>query len=119
MEKKLIVDSLDNTSQIIADTSQISEDKDALISSTSAIASLPISNDKNLADKIVTLKFLNPTWIQLRDSKNNVISVNLSDIEISERRKKWKKPDLKINQGILYKYVKSVSNASRGCVTDE
>jgi dihydroxy-acid dehydratase len=53
------------------------------------------------------------------DSKNNVISVNLSDIEISERRKKWKKPDLKINQGILYKYVKSVSNASRGCVTDE
>ena len=73
LEKKLIVDVLDNTSQIIADSSQIIEDKDALISSMSAIASLPISNDKNLADKIVTLKFLNPTWIQLRDSKNNVI----------------------------------------------
>ena len=73
LEKKLIVDSLDNTSQIIADSSQIIEDKDALISSMSVIASLPISNDKNLADKIVTLKFLNPTWIQLRDSKNNVI----------------------------------------------
>lgn len=73
LEKKLIVDSLDNTSQIIADSSQIIEDKDALISSMSAIASLPISNDKNLADKIVTLKFLNPTWIQLRDSKNNII----------------------------------------------
>ena len=73
LEKKLIVDAMDNTSQIIADSSQIIEDKDALISSTSAIASLPISNDKNLADKIVTLKFLNPTWVQLRDSKNNVI----------------------------------------------
>ncbi len=73
LEKKLIVDALDNTSQIIADSSQIIEDKDALISSTSAIASLPISNDKNLADKIVTLKFLNTTWVQLRDSKNNVI----------------------------------------------
>ena len=73
LEKKLIVDSLDNTSQIIADSSQIIEDKDALISSMSAIASLPISNDKNLTDKIVTLKFLNPTWVQLRDSKNNVI----------------------------------------------
>lgn len=73
LEKKLIVDALDNTSQIIADSSQIIENKDALISSTSAIASLPISNDKNLADKIVTLKFLNPTWVQLRDSKNNVI----------------------------------------------
>ena len=73
LEKKLIVDTLDNISQIIAESSQIIEDKDALISSTSAIASLPISNDKNLADKIVTLKFLNPTWVQLRDSKNNVI----------------------------------------------
>ena len=73
LEKKLIVDALDNTSQIIADSSQIIEDKDALISSTSAIASLSISNDINLADKIVTLKFLNPTWVQLRDSKNNVI----------------------------------------------
>ena len=68
LEKKLIVDALDNTSQIIADSYQIIEDKDALISSMSAIASLPISNDKNLADKIVTLKFLNPTWVQLRDS---------------------------------------------------
>ena len=73
LEKKLIVDAMDNTSRIIADSSQIIENKDALISSTSAIASLPISNDKNLADKIVTLKFLNPTWVQLRDSKNNVI----------------------------------------------
>ena len=73
LEKKLIVDAMDNTSQIIADSSQIIENKDALISSTSAIASLPISNDKNLADKIVTLNFLNPTWVQLRDSKNNVI----------------------------------------------
>jgi cytoskeletal protein RodZ len=73
LEKKLIVDALDNTSQIIADSSQIIEDKDILISSTSAVASLPILNDKNLANKIVTLKFLNPTWVQLRDSKNNVI----------------------------------------------
>ena len=73
LEKKLIVDALDNTSQIIADSSQIIEDKDALIFSTSAIASLPVLNNKNLADKIVTLKFLNPTWVQLRDSKNNVI----------------------------------------------
>ena len=73
LEKKLIVDTLYNKSQIIADSSQIIEDKDALISSMSVIASLPISNDKNLADKIVTLKFLNPTWVQLRDSKNNVI----------------------------------------------
>jgi len=53
------------------------------------------------------------------DSENNVISVDLSDIEINERRGRWKKPELKIKKGILYKYIKSVSNASNGCVTDE
>jgi len=73
LQKEVIVNELDNASQIIADSSQIVEEKDTLVSSTSVIASLPISNKNNLNDKIVTLKFLNPTWIQLRDSKNNII----------------------------------------------
>ena len=53
------------------------------------------------------------------DSENNQIFVDLSDDEIKNRIKNWSKPDLKIKKGILYKYVKSVSNASSGCVTDE
>ena len=53
------------------------------------------------------------------DSENNQIFVDLSDDEIKIRIKNWSKPDLKIKKGILYKYVKSVSNASNGCVTDE
>jgi len=53
------------------------------------------------------------------DSENNQIFVDLSDYEIKNRIKNWSKPDLKIKKGILYKYVKSVSNASSGCVTDE
>ena len=53
------------------------------------------------------------------DSENNQIFVDLSDDEIKNRIKNWYKPDLKIKKGILYKYVKSVSNASNGCVTDE
>ena len=53
------------------------------------------------------------------DSENNQIFVDLSDDEIKNRIKIWSKPDLKIKKGILYKYVKSVSNASNGCVTDE
>ena len=52
------------------------------------------------------------------DSENNQIFVDLSDDEIKNRIKNWSKPDLKIKKGILYKYVKSVSNASNGCVTD-
>ena len=73
LEKQLIVNELDNTSQIMAVSPGIIEDQDSLISSTSVIASLPISNNINIDDKTVTLKFLNPTWIQLRDSKNNII----------------------------------------------
>ena len=53
------------------------------------------------------------------DSENNQIFVDLSDDEIKNRIKNWSKPDLKIKKGILYKYVKSVSNASNGCITDE
>ena len=53
------------------------------------------------------------------DSEKNKIFVDISDKEIMERKEKWKQPDLKIKKGILYKYIKSVSNASNGCVTDE
>ena len=53
------------------------------------------------------------------DSEKNKIFVDISDKEIMDRKEKWKQPDLKIKKGILYKYLKSVSNASNGCVTDE
>ena len=53
------------------------------------------------------------------DSEKNKIFVDISDEEIMKRKEKWKKPDLKIKKGILYKYINSVSNASNGCVTDE
>jgi len=45
--------------------------------------------------------------------------VDISENEITNRIKNWTQPDPKIDKGILYKYVKSVSNASSGCVTDE
>jgi len=73
LENKLSVNEIDDTSHIIADSSQIIEDKDTMLSSTSVIASLPITNEENQDDKTVTLRFLNPTWIQLRDSNDNII----------------------------------------------
>lgn len=30
----------------------------------------------------------------------------------------WKAPPLKATRGTLYKYIKNVSSASEGCVTD-
>ena len=53
------------------------------------------------------------------DAEKNEISVNLSDEEITARRKEWKQPDLKVKKGSLYKYARTVSSASQGCVTDE
>ena len=52
------------------------------------------------------------------DANKNTISVDLSDDELSARREKWIQPPLKFEQGILFKYIKNVSTASMGCVTD-
>ena len=49
---------------------------------------------------------------------DNTIDVEISEKELSHRKSNWVKPDLKFKSGILYKYCKSVSNASNGCVTD-
>lgn len=53
------------------------------------------------------------------DAEKNSISVNLTDKEIIERRSRWVQPALKVKRGSLYKYAKTVSSASQGCVTDE
>ncbi|TJZ60036.1 dihydroxy-acid dehydratase [Sphingobacterium olei] len=52
------------------------------------------------------------------DIPNNRIDVRLSDEELKSRRGRWKKPTLRITQGILFKYAQSVSSASEGCITD-
>jgi dihydroxy-acid dehydratase len=52
------------------------------------------------------------------DAVTNNIDVLLSNEELEERKKQWKKPELKVKFGVLYKYTKQVSSASLGCVTD-
>lgn len=52
------------------------------------------------------------------DAEKNTISVALSDQEIEARRIAWKQPAYKFQSGMLYKYIKNVSTASEGCVTD-
>ena len=44
--------------------------------------------------------------------------VGVSEEEMAKRKAAWKAPPLKASQGTLYKYIKSVSSASEGCVTD-
>ena len=55
----------------------------------------------------------------LIDAVNNIISLQVSEEIIAERRKKYVQPALKVTKGVLYKYAKTVSDAASGCVTDE
>jgi dihydroxy-acid dehydratase len=52
------------------------------------------------------------------DAENNVLQLHVSDEELAERRKLWKPIESEFKQGVLRKYIKNVSSASLGCVTD-
>jgi dihydroxy-acid dehydratase len=52
------------------------------------------------------------------DAETNTLSVDLSDQEIEKIKNNWVQPPYKFSKGVLYKYIKSVSTASEGCVTD-
>ncbi len=53
------------------------------------------------------------------DAEHNTLSVKVSDEHMAKRRANWQPPPYKETRGVLYKYIKSVSDASHGCVTDE
>ncbi len=53
------------------------------------------------------------------NAETNTLSVHVSEEEMAERAKKWTRPEYKFKSGILYKYIKNVSTASKGCVTDD
>jgi dihydroxy-acid dehydratase len=53
------------------------------------------------------------------DAENNRLEVDIPDETIRERMSQWKKPEYRVKSGMLYKYIKTVSSASEGCVTDQ
>jgi dihydroxy-acid dehydratase len=52
------------------------------------------------------------------DAHKLLIQLNVADGEIAKRRAAWKPPEPKYTRGVLAKYAKLVSSASRGAVTD-
>ncbi len=52
------------------------------------------------------------------DIENRTLSVDLSEEEIAKRKAEWKAPEIKYKRGVLAKYAKLVSTASKGAVTD-
>ena len=52
------------------------------------------------------------------DAERRELSVALRDTELAARRKRWRQPQPYASKGLLAKYAKQVSSASRGAVTD-
>lgn len=52
------------------------------------------------------------------DAENNELILHVSDEELAIRRAGWKQIPSTFKKGVLRKYIKNVSSASQGCVTD-
>ena len=53
------------------------------------------------------------------DAEKAAIDVDVSESELVNRKSRWQQPSPKCDRGILAKYIRCVSPASEGCVTDE
>ncbi len=52
------------------------------------------------------------------DAHQRLIQLNVSEKELKARRKAWKQPKPRFTRGVLAKFIKLVSSASKGAVTD-
>lgn len=52
------------------------------------------------------------------DASRLLVQLNVSDTELARRRAKWKPPPPRYTHGVLAKYMKLVSTASMGAITD-
>ncbi len=53
------------------------------------------------------------------DAHKLLIQVNISDEELAKRRAEWKQPEPRYKRGLMGKFIKLVSTASKGAVTDQ
>ena len=52
------------------------------------------------------------------DAHKRLLQLNVGDDVLAQRRAKWVRPAPKYTRGVLAKYMRLVSTASRGAVTD-
>jgi dihydroxy-acid dehydratase len=52
------------------------------------------------------------------DSRRLLVQLNVDDTELARRRARWKPPAPRYTRGVLAKYTRLVSTASRGAITD-
>ncbi|MEK7875460.1 MAG: dihydroxy-acid dehydratase, partial [Pseudomonadota bacterium] len=52
------------------------------------------------------------------DAERRLLQLNISDAELAQRRAAWQPPTPRYTRGVMAKYAKLVSSASKGAVTD-
>jgi dihydroxy-acid dehydratase len=52
------------------------------------------------------------------DATKQILHMEVSESELTERKKSWKKPEPRFKSGVLAKYVKLVQSASQGAITN-
>ncbi|RDV16774.1 dihydroxy-acid dehydratase [Pontibacter diazotrophicus] len=52
------------------------------------------------------------------DVATNSVHLQVDDALLALRRDKWVAPEAKVKRGVLQKYIRTVSDASNGCITD-
>jgi dihydroxy-acid dehydratase len=52
------------------------------------------------------------------DAHKRLIQLNVADDELAKRRAQWKQPAPRYTRGLMAKYTRLVSTASKGAVTD-
>ena len=52
------------------------------------------------------------------DAKQRLVQLNIPAQELAQRRKKWKQPKPRYTRGLMAKYMRLVSTASLGAITD-
>jgi dihydroxy-acid dehydratase len=52
------------------------------------------------------------------DAHKLLVQLNVSDEEIARRRAKWRPPEPRYTRGVMAKYMRLVSTASKGAITD-
>ena len=52
------------------------------------------------------------------DAKKRLIQLNVPAKELAARRRKWKAPKPRYTSGLMAKYMRLVSTASKGAITD-
>jgi len=57
-------------------------------------------------------------WITI-DAEKNILELEIEKETLAKRQQDWKAPAPSATSGTLAKYIKCVSSASEGCVTDE